>query len=278
MKKKNRILKLMAVMLLAGTMSLNAQNVSFDNERLTLKQAFEKIESVSNYKIAYNSSQIDVNKQVVLNQKNKSVLEVMKELLKGSDYTFEVKGQQIVIVPKKAQEQATISVSGTVVDENGEAVIGASVMEKGTTNGVVTDYEGNFTLSVPAKATIVVSYIGSASQEIAVNGRREIQITLKEDNNILNEVVVVGYGTQKKGDITSSVGSVKSEDFNQGAINDAGQLIQGKIAGLSVTNPSGDPTVIRPSLVLPRIRSFSLMVCQEISIPLPLRTLRVLMC
>ena len=243
MKKKNRILKLMAAMLLAGTLSLNAQNISFNNERVTLKQAFEKIESVSNYKIAYNSSQIDVNKQVVLNQKNKSVLDVMKELLKDSDCTYEVKGQQIVIVPKKSQEQANkISVTGTVVDELGEPVIGASVMEKGTTNGVVTDYDGNFTLSVPAKATIVVSYIGSASQEVAVNGRRELQVTLKEDNNILNEVVVVGYGTQKKGDITSSVGSVKSEDFTQGAINDAGQLIQGKIAGLSVTNPSGDPT------------------------------------
>lgn len=223
MKKKNRILKLMAAMLLAGTLSLNAQNISFNNERVTLKQAFEKIESVSNYKIAYNSSQIDVNKQVVLNQKNKSVLDVMKELLKDSDCTYEVKGQQIVIVPKKSQEQANkISVTGTVVDELGEPVIGASVMEKGTNNGVVTDYDGNFTLSVPAKATIVVSYIGSASQEVAVNGRRELQVTLKEDNNILNEVVVVGYGTQKKGDITSSVGSVKSEDFTQGAINDAG--------------------------------------------------------
>ena len=160
MKKKNRILKLMAAMLLAGTLSLNAQNISFNNERVTLKQAFEKIESVSNYKIAYNSSQIDVNKQVVLNQKNKSVLDVMKELLKDTDCTYEVKGLQIVIVPKKSQEQANkISVTGTVVDELGEPVIGASVMEKGTTNGVVTDYDGNFTLSVPAKATIVVSYI-----------------------------------------------------------------------------------------------------------------------
>ena len=241
MKKKNRILKLMAAMLLAGTLSLNAQNVSFNNERVTLKQAFEKIESVSNYKIAYNSSQIDVNKQVVLNQKNKSVLEVIKELLKGTDYSYEVKDYQIVIVPKKSQAN-TIAVTGNVKDELGESVIGASIMEKGTTNGVVTDYDGNFTLSVPADAIIVVSYIGSASQEIAVKGRHELQITLKEDNNVLNEVVVVGYGTQKKGDITSSVGSVKSEDFTQGAINDAGQLIQGKIAGLSVTNPSGDPT------------------------------------
>ena len=116
MKKKNRILKLMAAMLLAGTLSLNAQNISFNNERVTLKQAFEKIESVSNYKIAYNSSQIDVNKQVVLNQKNKSVLEVIKELLKGTDYSYEVKDYQIVIVPKKSQAN-TIAVTGNVKDE-----------------------------------------------------------------------------------------------------------------------------------------------------------------
>ena len=243
-ERKNRIFKIAAALFLAGCLSIQAQNVSFDNEKLTLKQAFEKIESVSNYKIAYNASQLNVNKRVVLNQKNKSVPQVIEELLQGTDYTFEIKGDQIVIIPKKAAQTTDnkITVSGKVVDENGEGVIGASVIEKGTTNGVVTDFEGNYTLSAASNATIVISYIGSTSQEVSVNGRHQINVTLKEDNNVLNEVVVVGYGTQKKGDITSSVGSVKSEDFTQGAINDAGQLIQGKIAGLSVTNPSGDPT------------------------------------
>ena len=130
--KTNRILRIAAIMLLAGSLSLQAQNVSFNNERVTLKKAFEKIESVSNYKIAYNASKLNVNKKVTLNQKNKTVPQVMEELLKDTDYTFEVKGDQIVIVPKKQEKQGNNTnkqkVTGIVTDQNGESVIGASVM------------------------------------------------------------------------------------------------------------------------------------------------------
>ena len=101
-QRKKLILWISAMLLFAGSLSVGAQNVSFNNERLTLKQAFEKIESVSNYKIAYNASQLNVNKQVVLNQKNKSVTQVIADLLSGTGYTYEVKGNQIVIVPQKA--------------------------------------------------------------------------------------------------------------------------------------------------------------------------------
>ena len=121
-------------MLIAGCLSLQAQNVSFNNERTTLKKAFEKIESVSNYKIAYNASKLNVNKQVLLNQKNKTVPQVMEELLKDTDYTFEVKGNQIIIVAKKQEKQEKNTqkqkVKGVVTDQNGEFVIGASVGEK----------------------------------------------------------------------------------------------------------------------------------------------------
>ena len=240
--KTNRVLKIVAALIVAGSLSLHAQNVSFNNERMTLTEAFEKIESLSNYKIAYNSSQLDVSRQVVLNQKDKSVNSVISYLLKDTGCTFEMKGNQIVIVPKKESTVQKIPVTGKVVDATGEPIIGSSVIEKGTSNGVITDIDGNFKLEAPANATVVISYIGSTTQEIALKGKQQLDVILQEDNNVLNEVVVVGYGTQKKGDITSSVGSVKSEDFTQGAVNDAGQLIQGKIAGLAVTNPSGDPT------------------------------------
>ena len=150
MKERSKlILWITAVILFVGSLSVGAQNVSFNNERLTLKQAFEKIESVSNYKIAYNASQLNVNKEVVLNQKNKSVTQVISDLLSGTGYTYEVKGNQIVIVPQKAKTTSSnkITIRGKVLDETGEGVIGASIVEKGTTNGVITDYEGNFTLS-----------------------------------------------------------------------------------------------------------------------------------
>ena len=106
-ERKIRILRMAAVLLLAGSLSIQAQNVSFDNEKLTLKQAFEKIESVSNYKIAYNASPLNVNKRVVLNQKNKSVPQVIEELLQGTDYTFEIKVIRLSLSPKKQHRQPT---------------------------------------------------------------------------------------------------------------------------------------------------------------------------
>ena len=150
--------------------------------------------------------------------------------------------QTMNTAPRPAPTQARHQVQGTVTDAAGEPIIGATVMEKGTGNGTVTDLDGRFSLTVAsARATLQVTYIGFAPQELPLNGRRNVAVTLQEDNKVLNEVVVIGYGTQRKGDVTSSVGSVKREDFTAGAVNDAGQLIQGKIAGLSVTNPNGNP-------------------------------------
>lgn len=134
-------------------------------------------------------------------------------------------------------------VTGKVKDSSGEPVIGASVVVKGNnTMGTITDFDGNFMLDVPAKSVLVISYIGYVAQEVSVSTKSFIDVTLKEDNLALDEVVVIGYGTQRKGDVTSAVGSVKKDDFIKGAVKDAGQLIQGKVAGLIVTNPSGDPT------------------------------------
>jgi len=133
-------------------------------------------------------------------------------------------------------------VSGVVRDSHNETIIGASVMVKGSTVGTITDINGKFTVNASSKSTLVISYIGYVTQEIQVGSKRNFEITLAEDNKTLSEVVVIGYGTQRKGDLTSSVGSVKKEDFIQGAVKDAGQLIQGKVAGLTITNTSGDPT------------------------------------
>ena len=134
--------------------------------------------------------------------------------------------------------QQGVTVTGVVKDEKGEPIIGATVTEKGTKNATVTDYDGNYSLSVSNRnATLVISYIGFTTQEIKAGS----DVTLQEDNALLNEVVVIGYGTQRKGDITSAVASVKAEDFNAGKIGDAAELVKGKIAGLTVVNSSGDP-------------------------------------
>lgn len=134
--------------------------------------------------------------------------------------------------------QQGVTVKGVVKDAKGEPIIGASVTEKGTNNATVTDLDGNYSLKVKShNAMLVVSYIGFTTQEVKAGSN----VTLLEDNALLNEVVVIGYGTQRKGDVTSAVASVKAEDFNAGKIGDAAELVKGKIAGLSVINSSGDP-------------------------------------
>ena len=137
-------------------------------------------------------------------------------------------------------QQNEVTVKGVVKDANGEAIIGASVIEKGNAkNGTVTDIDGNYTLKVKRGATLTISYIGYVSKET-----RGGNVILEEDLKSLSEVVVIGYGTQKKADVTSAVVSVKAEDFTKGNFNDAGDLIKGKVAGLSITKPSGDPGAV----------------------------------
>ncbi|WP_455667982.1 SusC/RagA family TonB-linked outer membrane protein [Phocaeicola sp.] len=134
-------------------------------------------------------------------------------------------------------------VTGKVKDSSGEPIIGASVVVKdNNTMGTITDFDGNFVLDVPSKSVLVISYIGYVTQEVSTIGKKSVDITLKEDTKTLDEVVVIGYGTQRKGDVTSSVASVKADNFVKGAVKDVGQLIQGKVAGLAITNPNGDPT------------------------------------
>ncbi|MCE7055224.1 carboxypeptidase-like regulatory domain-containing protein [Algoriphagus sp. AGSA1] len=136
-----------------------------------------------------------------------------------------------------------LTVSGTVFsDEDNLPLPGVTVLVKGTTRGVSTDADGKFTIDIPDQGAILVfSFIGFAPQEVEVYTDKELSITLKAELTSMNEVVVVGYGTTRKGDITSSIAGVKEENFVKGAVRDAGQLIQGKVAGLRVTTPSGDP-------------------------------------
>ena len=133
-----------------------------------------------------------------------------------------------------------VSVTGIVKDATGETVIGASVLEKGTTNGIMTNVNGEFTLSVSANATVVVSYVGYKTQEVPVAGKRSFAITLEEDAQVLGEVVAIGYGTLKKDDVTGSVELLTTKDMNKGPIVTADNLITGRMAGVQVI-PNGNP-------------------------------------
>ena len=137
---------------------------------------------------------------------------------------------------------AQTTVTGTVTDEQNIPLPGATVLEKGTTNGTTTDFDGNYTISVAnGNAILEFSYIGYSTTEVSVNGQNNITVQLAEDATQLEDVVVVGYGIQKKSDITGAIASIKSEDFNQGVVANPGQLLQGKLAGVNVSNVSGEP-------------------------------------
>lgn len=133
-----------------------------------------------------------------------------------------------------------IQLTGVVTDVANEPVIGASVVEKGTTNGVITDFDGKFTLNVPTKSTIIIQYVGYASQEIPVNGKTNIKVILKEDTEMLDEVVVVGYGTMKKSDMTGAISSVDVDDLVKRTTTNPAEALQGKIAGVNIMKAGGN--------------------------------------
>jgi TonB-linked SusC/RagA family outer membrane protein len=234
------------------SLSAHAVKVTFNVRNVTVMQAMNQLKKDTGYSFVFCANSIDLDRTVSVNSKNTELSDVVEQILKGQNVSYQIDGKQIIVSPlqktveKKtqttsAQQQRAKTIKGNILDEKGEPIIGASIKIKGGTTGTISDLNGNFVLDVPENSTLDISYIGFVPQEIKIGRRNTLNITLQEDNKVLNEVVVIGYGTQRKGDVTSSVGSVKSEDFIVGAVNDAGSLIQGKIAGLSITNPNGNP-------------------------------------
>jgi TonB-dependent SusC/RagA subfamily outer membrane receptor len=147
----------------------------------------------------------------------------------------------LVLVTTVAWSQST-TVTGKVTSADDNAAIpGVNILEKGTSNGTVSDADGNYSISVGANSTLVFSFVGYASTEVVVGGQSTINVTLNLDVTALTEIVVTGYGTQEKKELTSSVASIKSKDFNVGTVNDPAALLQGKVAGLNIAKPGNDP-------------------------------------
>jgi len=227
---------------------LQEQKIRLTGTNITLKAAFKQIEKQVNVFIDYNSSELNDSRQITPLPKEETLKNVLKELLPDSDFTIVYQGNHIIINKVNKIDKPQKEIRGTVTDEQGEPVIGANVAEKGTTNGIITDIDGKFTLSVMSNATIQVSYIGYTNQEIRIGNQTSLQIVLKEDTQTLDEVVVVGYGSVSKRELTSAVTSVSSDEFIQGAVNNPLAMIDGKIAGVNLSNaaaadPNADPNM-----------------------------------
>lgn len=151
------------------------------------------------------------------------------------------KGREAYLAESTASVTEARPISGLVTDESGEPLVGATVQVKGAVTGTVTDVDGKFTIQVDDDAVLIISYIGYITEEVSVAGLSNIQLQLKPNATQLDDVVVVAYGTQKKSDVTGAIGGVDSEEFNRGVVTNPGQLLQGKVAGVNVSNVSGEP-------------------------------------
>ena len=208
---KNRSIRVAAFclgLMLAGSLQVHAQKVTFRDGTVSLKQAFEKIEASSKYKIAYNDSHLNVSRKVSLNQKETEVLEILATILKDTGYTYKKNGNYIVIVPVEQKPASKVKkVKGVVKDASGEAIIGANVLVKGTATGVITDMNGSFELEVPGNAVLQITYIGYVQQDVAVKNRDQLAVLLKEDTKTLDEGCCrrLWYNEEKGPDRCSSI-------------------------------------------------------------------------
>lgn len=226
-------------MLLFSCAVLSAQvnekllTVSFSN--IPLSEAMTRIEKASGYTFFYDVKQVDVQQTVSLHARKAPISKALAEMLKKTDLGFEVTSTQIALFPKKATPATTgkeTRIHGKVVDENGEPIIGANVIVEGTTNGVITDLEGNYTLTAPYGAQLKISYIGYTTQMVKA-GQKSI-VKMQEDSKTLEEVVVVGYGTMKKKDLTGAVASLKASDLEKEQPQTIQDMLRTGVAGLSV--------------------------------------------
>lgn len=246
-----RVMKLTASFLLlcscfAFAGNANSQNakVSLNKTKVQLQEILNEIEEQTDYLFISNRD-VNLKQKVSICVKDESVQEVLSEVLKNTGLMFKVEGVNIILSRRVesiyvAQQQVK-TVSGKIVDQNGEPIIGANVVEKGTTNGTVTDMEGKFSIDIASGSTLMISYIGYVEQIIPVTGKERLDIVLKEDSQSLDEVVVVGYGVQKKKLVTGATVQVKGDDLQKlNTVNPLGAL-QSQAPGVSIVKNSGVP-------------------------------------
>lgn len=245
-QKTIKIMKLVTVLLFTGIMHIHAavysQNVyNFNVNNISVKQMFKQIEKNSKYTVFYRLDQVNVDKKINVELADASIETVMKNVLRNQPLTFQVVDDIIVIKPTDGKSIATVTVTGVVKDVAGAPLPGVSVKLAGSTLGTVTNIDGKYSLTLPdGTGTLEFAFLGFTSQRVPVNGQTTINVTLTEESKSLNEVVVVGYATQKKKDLTGAVAVVNVKDLNKQASSSVNSQLQGQASGVTVTG-SGQP-------------------------------------
>lgn len=230
--------------------NVNSQNakVSIHKSNVPLEEILSEIEAQTDYLFIYKDA-VNVKRKTSVNVSGKPVSEVLRSLLEAGLVNSQLTGKHIILsdVPVKTvegqanQDDHKITVTGRIIDQTGESVIGAAVLEKGTSNGVVTDFDGNFSLKVDAGVTLVISYVGYVSQELKAVSGKMMNIQLKEDTQVLDEVVVMGYTTQSRNTLTGSAVALNEKKLKDVSTANVSSMLDGKVSGVNVSTASGKP-------------------------------------
>lgn len=242
-----RVMKLTSILGMLGISSVFAANVESQTMRVSIEanqtkasEILKQIEDQTDYLFVYNKN-VNLSNKVTVNAKDETVAEVLDQMFDGTNIVYAMEGNNILLMNRTAIQQKGTVITGIVEDVSGMPIIGANVTIKGTMKGTITDVDGKFTLEVGEGAVLIVSYIGYVEQSVSVGKQSSITVTLKEDTQALDEVVVVGYGTFKKSDLTGAITQVKGEEIANLPLRSAADALQGKAAGVTITANSGSP-------------------------------------
>lgn len=240
-----KITLLCGIMFFILNAAVFAQNktVTLNEEQSSIQAILSKIEKQTKYLFVYDKAQIDVMRKVTLKVSNKPVSQVLNTLFSGTRVSYSLNGNNIMLTVRTEQNRQAAAkvVEGVITDPSGEPIIGATVKEDGSNNGVISDIDGKFSIKVQPNAKLKISYVGMATKTVAVAGKTFLPVTLAEDSKTLDEVVVVGYGTQKRVNLTGAISTVSSKDLIDRPATSATHMLQGKVPGLNITTSSGTP-------------------------------------
>lgn len=237
----------------AGTSYSQKTKISLNKENVTLKEVIDEIETTTEFKFLFNTKAVDLNRKVTIKIKKAQLNTILDLLFKGVDTKYEIDDRKVLLTKIPENKVLMISspiisslppkqITGIITDSKGQPLPGANVVEKGTKNGVTTDFDGKFSITLQNEnASLIASFMGYDNKEVQVNGQSSLKIVLNESASNLNEIVVVGYGTQKKHDITGSISSISKNSIKDLVLTSAEQALKGQAAGVQMTQSSSAP-------------------------------------
>jgi len=262
--RKNRCLIILFVGLFLSSVAMKATPqttlITMDKTKTTIRAILNEIEKTTSYTFLYNDNVVDASKETIsIDVKDRPLNEVLDEVFKNTNIVYTVEDKQIILsakgkgsratIAEAKQQGKTLTIRGKVTDDIGAEIIGASVVEKGTINGTMTDLDGKYEITVKEGSTIEFTYVGFKTKSVVVTNQTTIDIILEEDSYILGEVVTIGYGNARKQDLSMAISSVKIDETMKSRPSDINTILQGKLPGVTIQMSGGDP-LSKPTVLI----------------------------